>query len=106
MVPSRDVAETTAFFTEILKFKVILNSADYCIVGHGEFEIHIQTAEATVGQMSFYMEVDDLDQVWSLIQEVKTDLKLRPPFEQAYGMREIHLQVPATKALLFIGQAC
>jgi hypothetical protein len=32
------------------------------------------------------------------------DMKVREPFDQDYGMREIHINVPETKTLLFIGQ--
>jgi hypothetical protein len=32
------------------------------------------------------------------------DMKVREPFDQEYGMREIHIIVPGTKTLIFIGQ--
>ena len=33
-----------------------------------------------------------------------TGLKVREPFDREYGMRELHLEIPYTKTLLFIGQ--
>jgi hypothetical protein len=32
------------------------------------------------------------------------EIKHKSPFERDYGMREIHLLIPETKTLLFIGQ--
>ncbi|MEK6782614.1 MAG: hypothetical protein AABY93_12970 [Bacteroidota bacterium] len=31
-------------------------------------------------------------------------LKFKEPFDRKYGMREIHIEVPKTNKLLFIGQ--
>ncbi|MEM0966242.1 MAG: hypothetical protein AAGJ81_08860 [Verrucomicrobiota bacterium] len=75
MVPSYSVSETKEFFTDILKFEVIMDSPDYCIVGLGRIEIHIQKAGEDIGEMSFYMTVDDIDRVWSLLKEKKGFLK-------------------------------
>ena len=32
------------------------------------------------------------------------EMKVREPFDREYGMREIHIIVPETKTLMFIGQ--
>ncbi len=32
-------------------------------------------------------------------------MKVRAPFDREYGMREMHVIIPETKTLLFIGQA-
>ena len=104
MVPSYSVSGTRDFFKELLKFEVIMDSTEYCVVGLGEFELHIQKAGENIGEMSFYMSVDDIDTVWSLIKEKKEGLRIREPFEQPYGMKEVHINVPHTEALMFIGQ--
>ncbi|MGJ8638721.1 MAG: hypothetical protein ACSHYA_04950 [Opitutaceae bacterium] len=104
MVPSYDVPSTRNFFKELLNFEVIMDSPEYCVVGLGAFEVHIQKAGETIGEMSFYMSVDDINAVWNLIKEKREGLKIREPFEQPYGMKEIHVCVPQTKALMFIGQ--
>ncbi len=31
-------------------------------------------------------------------------IKVREPFDREYGMREIHIMIPETKTLMFIGQ--
>jgi len=54
--------------------------------------------------MEFYLEVDNVDALWSKIKDRLTDLKFKEPFNQEYGMQEIHLCIPHTNALLFIGQ--
>ena len=33
-----------------------------------------------------------------------TDIKVREPFDRDYGMREMHIAIPQTNALLFVGQ--
>ena len=81
-----------------------MDAADYCVVSLNGFELHIQKAGPDTGEMSFYMSVDNLDTVWDLVKIKNDQLELREPFEQAYGMREIHVHVPHTKALMFIGQ--
>jgi len=32
------------------------------------------------------------------------DIKHKAPFDREYGMREVHVIIPETKTLLFIGQ--
>ena len=50
------------------------------------------------------MEVDDINKLWASIKDKLTSLKVREPFNQDYGMREIHIGIPETKTLLLIGQ--
>ncbi len=104
MLPSRDIAITRDFFCDVLKFSAVINAEEYCVVAMGDYEIHIQKASGEISQMSFYMTVDNLDSVWSLFQGNTDDLNIRPPFTQPYGMRELHVVVPETEALMFIGQ--
>ena len=104
MLPSRDIAATRDFFLDVLKFSVVMDAEEYCVVAMVDYEIHIQKATCEISQMSFYMSVDDLDSVWSLFQGKTDSLNIRPPFTQPYGMRELHVVVPETEALMFIGQ--
>ena len=52
--------------------------------------------------MEFYLEVDDIEVIWNTLQNKVNGLKVREPFDREYGMREIHIQIPQTKTLLFI----
>ena len=54
--------------------------------------------------MEFYLEVDNLDELWHSIKDKLHGLKVREPFDRDYGMREIHIDIPQTNTLLFIGQ--
>ena len=104
MVPSFDIKETVSFFTDILEFKIGRDDSTYCIVHKGNLTIHILRAGKDIGQMEFYLEVDSVDAIWNSIKGKLEGLKVREPFDREYGMREIHVGVPFTNALLFIGQ--
>lgn len=43
--------------------------------------------------------------VWKNIKDKFGEMKVRAPFDRAYGMREMHVIISETKTLLFIGQA-
>lgn len=104
MVPSFATRETVSFFTDILAFRIAKDDNTYSIVYKDHVTIHILRAGADTGQMEFYLEVDDVDAVWAAIKDKLDGIKVRAPFNQDYGMREIHIGIPHTNALLFIGQ--
>jgi hypothetical protein len=104
MVPSYNIHETCHFFTDLLGFSPIMESETYDIVQKNNLTIHILPAGNEIGQMEFYLEVDDIEVIWNSIQNKVKGLKVREPFDREYGMREIHIEVPQTKTLLFIGQ--
>lgn len=104
MLPSFHVEKTCAFFTNLLGFEIARNDSSYVILTKDHTAIHILRAGENIGQLEFYLEVDDVDAVWEQIKNNVEGIKVRPPFNQPYGMREIHIAVPETHALLFIGQ--
>jgi hypothetical protein len=104
MIPSFNLDETFRFFKEILEFTPIMDSESYAILQKNKLTVHILPAGHDIGQMEFYLEIDDVDQLWSSIKDRITGIKVREPFNREYGMREIHIEIPATKTLLFIGQ--
>lgn len=104
MIPSFDLAETGRFFTDVLGFSAFMDTPAYAIYQKDHLTVHLLPAGADIGQMEFYMEVDDLDAVWESIRDKVQGLKVRAPFEQAYGMREVHIGIPQTNTLLLIGQ--
>ena len=53
--------------------------------------------------MEFYLEIDDVDTLWQSIKEKLIGIKVREPFDRDYRMREIHIGVPHTNTLLFVG---
>ncbi len=104
MVPSYDLSKTRDFFKKMLGFEVIIDTPEYCIVSLNGYELHLQKVGANIAQMSFYLSVDNINAVWDRLKDKKEELKIREPFEQPYGMKEIHVIVPQTEALMFIGQ--
>ena len=104
MIPSFNMPETIRFFTEVLGFSPLMELETYGIYHKDNLTIHILRAGPDIGQMEFYLEVDNVDELWDSIKEKVKNLKVREPFNREYGMREIHIGVPQTNTLLFIGQ--
>lgn len=104
MIPSFDVERTCEFFTDLLGFETYMDSDTYKILHKDNLTVHILRAGEDIGQIEFYLEVDNIDELWASIKEKVTGLKVKEPFNRDYGMREIHIEVPKTKTLLFIGQ--
>ena len=104
MIPSYNLEKTVSFFLDLLHFKIGRDDKTYFILYKDNLTLHIQRAGTDIGEMSFYLVVDDIEKVWQSMKEKLGDIKVREPFNQAYGMREIHVMVPETKTLMFIGQ--
>jgi predicted enzyme related to lactoylglutathione lyase len=104
MVPSYDIKATLNFFVELFNFKAVMNTDNYAIVYKDNHLIHILNAGTDIGEMEFYLEVDDIDSLWDSVKDKLGDIKIKPPFDQEYGMREFHIIIPHTKTLMFVGQ--
>ena len=104
MIPSFNIRETTLFFTDLFNFEIARDEGNYVIVYKDNHLIHILNAGLNTGEMEFYLEVDEIDSLWRQVADQLTDIKVKPPFNQDYGMREFHLIVPFTKTLMFVGQ--
>lgn len=104
MIPSFNVDTTVSFFIDLLDFKVGRDDKTYVILYKDNLTVHILRAGKDIGEMEFYLVVDDIEQVWDGMKNKLGDLKVRGPFNQDYGMREIHVGIPETKTLMFIGQ--
>lgn len=105
MIPSSNMPETARFFREVLGFAAVMDTPEYAIYQKDNLTIHILPAGKEIGQMEFYMEVDDVDGLWASIRDKVKGFKVREPFDRDYGTREVHIEVPQTNTLLFIGQA-
>ena len=103
MIPSFDLKETASFFTDVLGFTAEMLDDTYAVLHKNEQYVHILRA-GDIGEMEFYLNVDDVDAVWESIKDKLAGMKVREPFDREYGMREIHIVIPHTKTLLFIGQ--
>jgi len=104
MIPSFNMKETAAFFIDILGFSKYMYEEGYIILYKEEVSVHILNA-GDIGEMEFYLEVDNVDALWENKKDQLSGLKVRAPFDREYGMREMHIIIPQTKTLLFVGQA-
>jgi hypothetical protein len=105
MIPSYNMKETAAFFTDLLGFDKVMFTDGYIILKKDNLTIHLLNAGSDVGEMEFYLEVDKIDALWESIRDKLAGMKVREPFDRDYGMRELHIIIPHTKTLLFIGQS-
>jgi len=104
MIPSYNIQETSKFFKELFSFKAAREEFGYVILYKDQQTIHLLNA-GDIGEMEFYLEVDDLDGLWDTIKDKLDGIKTRAPFDREYGMREFHVIIPHTKTLMFVGQA-
>lgn len=104
MIPSYNLKETANFFKKVLDFTPVMDSDNYVVLQKNNLTVHFLQAGEDIGQMEFYLEVDNVDNLWSFIKDKIAGLKVKAPFDREYGMREIHIEIPYTKTLLFIGQ--
>lgn len=104
MIPSYNIDKTVSFFNDLLDFKVGRTDKTYAILFKDNLTVHILRAGVDIGEMEFYMEVDDIEKVWDKMKSKLEGIKVKEPFDREYGMREIHVIVPETKTLMFIGQ--
>ena len=107
ILPSSDVPATRDFLTDVLRFGVLRDSAEYCVLKKDECTLHVQADRETGAvekEVACYLQVDDLDAVWKLLEPHSADLTIKGPFERSYGMNEIHIYVPHTPVLMFIGE--
>ncbi|TAK55084.1 MAG: hypothetical protein EPO24_12520 [Bacteroidetes bacterium] len=106
MIPSYNIRETASFFKDALGFSPVREEESYVILIKDELTVHLLNAGDNVGQMEFYLEVDDIDGLWNEMKDKVQGLKVREPFDRKYGMREAHISIPQTNTLLFIGSGC
>lgn len=102
MIPSYNIDETKHFFTELFGFEII-RDGEYVILCKEDHLIHLLRA-GDIGEMEFYLEVDNIDELWNSIKDKLPQVKVKPPFNRDYGMREFHIIIPQTKTLMFVGQ--
>lgn len=103
MIPSYNIAGTATFFKDLLGFAQGMDTPGYAILSKDGLTIHLLNAGTHIGEMEFYLEVDNVDAVWNVIKDKLEDIKARAPFDREYGMREIHIAIPHTNTLLFVG---
>lgn len=104
MIPSYNIEKTVSFFRDLLDFKIGRDDKTYVILSKDDLTLHVLRAGPDIGEMEFYLEVDDVEEVWKNMKDKLVEIKSRAPFDREYGMREAHVIIPETKTLMFIGQ--
>lgn len=77
MVPSYNIESTVLFFTDVLNFKTVLEHQGYQIIEKDGLTVHILKAGNDIGEMEFYLEVDDVDAFWNNVKDKVQGLKLK-----------------------------
>ena len=109
MLVVANMAETLAFYRDILGFTVILESPGYSIVERDGQTIHFQKAASEEvmncvrGHTEIYIEVSDIHPLWEHVKSFKNRYKIRDLFDRDYGMTEFHISDP-NDCLVFIGE--
>lgn len=103
MIPSCNLAGTATFFKDLLGFKQEMDTPTYAILSKDELTLHLLKAGEDIGEMEFYLEIDSVDALWNSIKDKLEGIKVKEPFDRDYGMREMHIVVPHTQTLLFVG---
>lgn len=104
-IPSSNPEVTKAFFCELLGFRVAFQHENYIELEKDGHIIGIQKSQGRPNQQSIYFRLEGLNEFWESQKERLSNFKHRAPFEQEYGMREIHVVAPETATLLFIGES-
>lgn len=87
MIPSYNIPETVRFFIDVLGFNVGRDDKTYVILYKEQSTVHILMAGDDIGEMEFYLEVDDIESAWNDIKHKLAGLKVggnfrRTPTEQ------------------------
>ena len=98
-----DMAEALDFYTRVLLFQVVMESADYSIVQSGSGSLHLRLAEGDVPAREIYVEVTGIEALWEHVSGFKDAYKIRELFMQDYGMKEFHIIAP-NNCLIFVGE--
>ena len=112
IIPVADVAASLAFYRDVLGFdeRMLSDDETFGIVVHGDAALHFVKAgdaaslAATANHISVYLWVSGLDALYDALEPKLAGLdegRVRPPFDQPYGMREFHVKDPDGCLLLF-----
>ena len=114
IVPVRNIARTMNFYADVLGFerRFVSDGEDFAIAVHGDAAVHFVSCDdedalkATANNISIYLWVRHVDDLYAQYESKLAALepgRVRPPFDQPYGMREFHIKDP-DGCLLFFGE--
>jgi catechol 2,3-dioxygenase-like lactoylglutathione lyase family enzyme len=109
IIPVADLQRSIRFYIEVLGFDTTVQSDSYSVLVRGGASLHLTRAEnqsvldATGGHMSIYLEVEEIESLWTHVSRFKDRYRIRDLFDREYGMREFHICDP-DDCLIFVGQ--
>ena len=103
IIPVKDVRQSADFYCNCLDFecRYISNDNSFSIIGHGDAVLHLvhtddeASLKATSNHISVYLWVKNIDGLYKKLEARLSELpeeRVRPPFDQPYGMREFHVK--------------
>jgi catechol 2,3-dioxygenase-like lactoylglutathione lyase family enzyme len=109
MLVASNMAETLAFYQDVLGFTPKKKSPEYSIVERDGQTIHFQKAASEEvmncvrGHTEIYIEVSGIHSLWEHVKTFKNRYRIRDLFDREYGMTEFHISDP-NDCLVFVGQ--
>jgi len=108
ILPVAEMAVTAAFYIDVLGFEAVRETEHYTILRRGGASLHLTQAapgvlEKVRGQMSIYLQVEQIESLWAHVSSFKGRYQIRDLFDRDYGMREFHIIDP-DGCLVFVGQ--
>ena len=109
-VPCTSLAKQIDFYRDVLGFSVGARLDNYAYLSRDTVSVRLVKGDADVDlthperQVSFYIDVTDLDKVYETMQPELANLpegRVRAPFDQAYGHREFHVADEDCTFILF-----
>lgn len=112
IVPVRDVAATLQFYEDVLGFdrKLLADDGSFGIVERGGAAVEFIATDdagalqATATNIALTIRVRGLDALYAVLKPKLDTLpegRVRPPFDQPYGVREFHVKDPDGCLLFF-----
>ena len=112
IVPVRDVAATLQFYEDVLGFerKLLAEDGSFGIAERGGAAVEFIATEdagalkATATNIALTIRVRGLDALYAALKPQLDTLpegRVRPPFDQPYGVREFHVKDPDGCLLFF-----
>ena len=109
-VRCRALEPQIAFYRDRLGFTVGFRDGNHAFLHRDAVAIRLievgETPEPAGTELSFYIDVDDIDQIYARMAPQLSTLpkgRVRPPFNQPYGQREFHV-LDEDGALVFFGE--
>jgi catechol 2,3-dioxygenase-like lactoylglutathione lyase family enzyme len=111
-VPRSSLDKQVAFYRDVLGFTVEFRDGNYAFLRRDRVALRLLEVECDIDlhaperEQSFYIDVDDVDALYAELAPRLAPLpggRVRAPFDQPYGQRELHV-MDEDCCLVFFGQ--